>query len=325
MIQQCGVVVIGRNEGERLVICLDSIIKHGLSVVYVDSGSTDHSIAVAKSKNCEIVELDMSIPFTAARARNEGYKHLETLMPEIKYVQFVDGDCEIFEDWFEYAYHFIYENHNIAVVCGVLRERYPEKSVYNMLCQAEWDSLLGEINACGGNSLVRVSAFSEVSGFREDLIAGEEPELCLRMRRLGWKIWRIDRNMALHDASIYYFSQWWKRAVRSGYAYSEGAYLHKESKDAFRLENLKKIRLWGFWIPIVIVVSILAFGWHGFYIFLIYPIQIFRISRFGKRSKKDNIYWAFFTVLGKFPEMIGLFKFHYHRMTKSVSRIIEYK
>ena len=98
-----GVVAIGRNEGERLRRCLESLDGHGLTVVYVDSGSTDDSVALARSLSIEVVDLDMSTPFTAARARNAGFERLLQIDPGVRFVQFLDGDCEVADGWLERA------------------------------------------------------------------------------------------------------------------------------------------------------------------------------------------------------------------------------
>ena len=73
---ELGVVVIGRNEGQRLARCLQSQAERTDSVVYVDSGSTDGSVALAQSLGVQVLALDPRTPFTAARARNEGFAAL---------------------------------------------------------------------------------------------------------------------------------------------------------------------------------------------------------------------------------------------------------
>jgi glycosyltransferase involved in cell wall biosynthesis len=197
-----GVVVIGRNEGERLRKCLASVARQTGKVVYVDSGSTDNSVEIAESLGAVVVNLDMMRPFTAARARNEGFMRLREAAPDLAYVQFVDGDCEILPGWLEEAALFLDEHPDVAAVCGRLRERFPERSVYNMLCDIEWNTPVGEAKACGGNAMLRADALSQAGKYREDLIAGEEPELCVRLRASGWKIWRLAAEMALHDADM---------------------------------------------------------------------------------------------------------------------------
>src|SRR5262245_32426939 len=183
---ELGVVAIGRNEGERLRRCLTSLSGQGLTIVYVDSGSEDGSVELAQSMGADVVELDMSRPFTAARARNQGAERLREVDPRARFVQFIDGDCELAEGWLEKARRALEEHPRVAVVCGRLRERDPEISVYNRLADLEWDTPIGEAKACGGIAMIRLDAFEEAGGFNPAVIAGEEPELCLRLRRNGW-------------------------------------------------------------------------------------------------------------------------------------------
>jgi GT2 family glycosyltransferase len=225
-----GVVAIGRNEGERLKQCIRSVSTAAV-VVYVDSGSSDGSAQWAREHGASVIELDEKLAFTAARARNVGIKRLQEIDPDLPYVQFVDGDCELMEGWCELAGQFLESNINIAAVCGRLRERFPRNSIYNWLCDREWDRPSGEVHSCAGNVMMRVEALRAVGGYREDVIAGEEGELCFRLRSVGWRIWRLQADMALHDAAMTQFKQWWRRAVRGGYAFAQGAYLHGASKE----------------------------------------------------------------------------------------------
>ena len=66
-------------------------------IVYVDSGSNDGSVQRARHLGADVIELDMRVPFTAARARNVGFRRLREISPDIEYVQFVDGDCELID------------------------------------------------------------------------------------------------------------------------------------------------------------------------------------------------------------------------------------
>ncbi|MGB2833853.1 MAG: glycosyltransferase [Methylotenera sp.] len=320
-----GVVIIGRNEGERLVNCLRSLADTPCQLVYVDSGSTDDSVNVARKLGAEVVVLDMSIPFTAARARNEGFAYLKSLDPQIEVVQFVDGDCEVIATWLEKASAFLGEHIEVAAVCGRLRERYPNKTVYNKLCDQEWNTPIGEAKACGGIALMRVMAFEKVDGFRADLIAGEEPELCLRLRAAGWKIWRLDEEMALHDAAMTKFSQWWKRATRAGYAFAEGAYLHGATPERHWVGESRRAWIWGFGIPAVaLIIGLINFKW-GLLSLLIYPIQVIRLAIRNSSEGSPSWMMAFFQVLGKFPEMLGQVKFLQRLFFGKQGRLIEYK
>jgi len=123
---ELGIVVIGRNEGARLVNCLNSVKRQtNAEVIYVDSGSTDDSPAAAVHLGTKVVNLDISRPFSAARARNEGFAALVELNPNVRFVQFVDGDCELVSGWLEAALEFLARRNDVAVVCGRRRERHP--------------------------------------------------------------------------------------------------------------------------------------------------------------------------------------------------------
>ena len=190
-----GVVAIGRNEGDRLKQCLEAAGRKAPHVVYVDSGSHDGSVALARRLGAAVVELDPALPFTAARARNAGFARLRQLCPGLEFVQFVDGDCELDAAWMDAALAHMRMHPSAAVACGRRRERFPEASIYNRLCEVEWDVPTGLVGSCGGDALLRVSAFEEVGGYAAGLIAGEEPDLCRRLRVLGWEIWRLDAEM----------------------------------------------------------------------------------------------------------------------------------
>lgn len=322
-----GIVAIGRNEGERLRQCLTSVVGKVARVVYVDSGSTDGSVELAVGLGVEVVELDLSTPFTAARARNAGFAHLLQVEPQIKYVQFVDGDCEIVEGWLDFAQQELETKSNVAVVCGRRRERFPEQSIYNQLCDMEWDTPIGEAKACGGDSMIRVAAFQQVGGFNSALIAGEEPELCVRLRLYEWKILRLNAEMTLHDAQMLHFSQWWKRALRAGHAYAEGASLHGREDGHWKKES-KSIWFWGCYLPVLAFGLAMPSGGLSLLLLLGYPalfIRIFIKQRRQNISSKHAALYAISCVLGKFAQVGGTLSFLRSKLLGTKSQLIEYK
>lgn len=325
---QVGLVVIGRNEGDRLRQCLHSVKGKVARAVYVDSGSTDGSLDVARSLGVDVVELDLSTPFTAARARNAGFTHLVSTDSQIEYVQFVDGDCEVVSGWLERAASELDANPNIAVVCGRRRERFPEQTIYNQLCDMEWDTPVGETQACGGDSMMRVKAFQQVGGFNPTLIAGEEPELCVRLRQKGWKIFRIDAAMTLHDAQMTRFGQWWKRAMRAGHAYAEGSWLHGGEPERHWVKETRSIWLWGLFIPLLALGT--AWLTHGLSLLLLlgYPLQFVRMFGNLRRkniSSKNAAFYALSCIVGKFAQVEGALGFLRTRLLGTKSTLIEYK
>jgi GT2 family glycosyltransferase len=312
-----GAVIIGRNEGARLVACLASFPDWVRPLVYVDSGSTDGSVAAARAAGAEVVALDMSQPFTAARARNAGFDRLRAL-GGTEFVQFVDGDCRMQPGWFPAAKAFLEGNPQAGVVCGRRREIHPDASIWNRLCDAEWDTPVGPAKACGGDALMRVEAVAAVGGYDPTLIAGEEPELCVRLRQAGWEVWRIDQEMTLHDAALTRLGQWWKRTRRGGHAFAEGAALHGAPPERHWVAETRRAVLWGAVLPVVALLGMLVTPWAGL-LLLAWPLQMLRLSRrYGWER-------AVFTVLAKVPEALGVTQYHWNRLRKRRSGLIEYK
>lgn len=327
--KQIGLVAIGRNEGQRLGQCLVSATNKVVRVVYVDSGSTDGSLELARSLGADTVELDLSTPFTAARARNEGFARLLELAPDIEFVQFVDGDCELVDGWLDRAYNELTAKPNVAAVCGRRRERYPAATIYNQLCDIEWDTAIGETKACGGDSMIRTAAFQQVEGFNPALIAGEEPEMCLRLRQKDWKILRLDAEMTLHDAQMTNFTQWWKRSQRAGYAYAEGSWMHGRTPDRHWVKETKSIWLWGLIIPaLALTMALPTKGW-SLLLLTGYPLITYRTYNYYLKHRdittKDAAIYAFSCILAKFPQLQGQLQFHQRRLLGQQSKLIEYK
>lgn len=309
-------VVIGRNEGARLAVCLDSLRPQVRRLIYVDSGSTDDSVATARARGAEVVALDMSVPFTAARARNAGLEALAADAPD--FVQLVDGDCEVRADWVATALRAMEAHPQAVVVCGRRRERYPDATIYNRLCDAEWDTPVGKALACGGDALMRYSAVQAVGGYDPTLIAGEEPDLCLRLRRAGGEVWRIDAEMTLHDAAMTRFGQWWQRSRRAGHAFAEGAWRYGRAPEKHWLRETRRALIWGAGVPVAAVLVGLVHP-AGLLLLLVWPLQMARLApRMGWRT-------AFFTVLGKLPEAQGALGFYLGRLLGRRRGLIEYK
>jgi GT2 family glycosyltransferase len=320
-----GVVVIGRNEGERLIRCLDSVSGKADLIVYVDSGSKDDSVAMSRARGVSVVELDMSTPFTAARARNEGFRRLLDDRPNLDYVFFVDGDCEVVDGWLKTASQFLDQRQDVAVVCGQRTEKYPERSIYNMLIDMEWKVPAGETKFCGGDALMRVDAFQKAKGYRSDVICGEEPELCFRLRQAGWLIWCLGEHMTVHDAAIYHFSQWWMRAVRTGYGYAHGAVMYGSQPERLCVRECRRSWGWGFYFPVMTLILAVSFGWWALLLLLVYPLRVLRISLRGEYSARQNWSRAVSLVVCQFAEFLGQLKFTFYRLRGAQSRLIEYK
>jgi GT2 family glycosyltransferase len=314
-------VVIGRNEGARLLACLASLRGQVRRVIYVDSGSTDGSAQAARDSGAETVDLDMTRPFTAARARNAGLARL--LGTDTDLVQLIDGDCILEPGWVATAAGFLDANPGAAVACGRRREVAPDASVWNRLCDREWDTPVGEATACGGDALMRLTALAQVGGFDDSLIAGEEPDLCLRLRRAGWSVWRLDAAMTRHDAAILRIGQWWQRSRRAGHAFAEGAARHGRGPERHWVREVRRALLWGAGLPLAVAVLAALSPW-ALLLLLAYPAQVLRLAR---RMGGGRAGWeaAVFLVLGKFAEARGALGYYWRRLRGREGGLIEYK
>jgi len=323
-----GIVVIGRNEGERLRRCLESVCRSGMPVVYVDSASTDGSCTVAQSLGAMVVRLDDGLPLNAARARNEGFDHLLRAVPQTKFVQFVDGDCEIAPGWLAAGVEALRADESLGIVCGRLVERDPRASVYHMLAAIEWDKQPGPLRACGGIFMARTEAFRKAGGFSSAVLAAEDDDLCIRVRRAGWRIVMLDCQMGVHDLGPMSFRRWWKRAFRAGHGYAQGMSLHGAGPERHFVRQTRSACFWGLMLPLL--AAGLAWPTHGwsFVLLLGYPALALRIwFRTWRRGAgmRESIWYAVFCVLAKFPQAFGALRFWWERFRRRPARLIEYK
>jgi GT2 family glycosyltransferase len=244
-----GVVVIGRNEGEHLVRALASIDAQAGAVAYADSESTDDSVARVRERfpAVEVVQMRAAERrLSPSRGRNEGYAALRRRAPDLRYVQFLDGDCELHPRWLGTAARHLHEHPDVGVVAGRLRERDRERNAFHRLADMEWDQPPGEVNDMGGIMMVRVDAWERVGGQNPDIPAAEEREFCWRVIDAGYKVLRLPDDMALHDIDMASLGEWWTRSVRTGHAYAQGWWVHR---DRWHLRQLLSYVAYGAALP----------------------------------------------------------------------------
>lgn len=315
-------IAIGRNEGERLARCLASLA-HIRPLIYVDSGSQDGSVALARAAGAHVVELSAQRPFTAARARQEGFEALEMLgLPD--HVFFIDGDCEMAPGFDAAAVAALDGAPDLGLVTGWRSEIYPEASIYNALCDFEWHRPAGDIATCGGDMVVRVAAYRAVGGFNGQVIAAEDDEFCLRLGKAGWRLHRLPIAMSSHDAAMTRFGQWWRRAGRSGHGFAQVGDLHPEF---FRPER-RRVWFYGLLLPLLFMVGLLWSGWLAAGVAALYLLSYLRslrgLARAGLAPRKAA-HQALFLSLSKFPNLIGMLTYFWRKIRASDMRIIEYK
>jgi len=224
------VVVIGRNEGARLSRCLESVRQahwQGLrwELLYVDSHSSDGSPDAARRLGARVLSLGDQPPCAAA-GRNIGWRAGRGEM-----VLFLDGDTLLDPHFVARGRAVLNAEPRRVAVWGHRRESHPAQSIYTRVLDLDWVFAPGRVDYFGGDALVRRQALADVGGFDDTLVAGEEPELCRRLRAAGWQIEHIDAPMTQHDLAITTARAWWKRAERAGLAYAQVAARYADTPD----------------------------------------------------------------------------------------------
>jgi len=325
------IVIIGRNEGERLTRCLHSVnLSWGLEgkaeVIYVDSGSTDGSPQAAGKFGAQVIVLHGGIQ-TAARARNAGWQRASA-----PYILFLDGDTILNPHFVPTALKVIESDPGIAAVWGHRRELYPERSIYNRVLDLDWIYPAGDTDFCGGDVLMRRSALAQLEGYDPGLIAGEEPELCRRLRARGYCIVHIDAPMTRHDLNMTRFSQYWRRAMRAGHAYSEVSNRFHGSADPMWLqESRRNVRNGSFWIT-WLVVSIILLAFRNIWIlpWLALLIALSVRSAWKGRSRAPGqksllLLYGIHSQLQQIPILAGQLRYFLNRHSGKQRTPIEYK
>lgn len=324
-----GFIAIGRNEGERLRLALSAIqrLYPEHPAVYVDSGSTDGSVGFARSIGMTVVELDLSRPFTAARARNAGAERLVREFPETAFIQFLDGDCELLPGWLEAGLAALTTD-DVAIASGRRAERYPEASIYNTLMDKEWDTPVGEIMGVPGDMLVKARVFRELCGFDDSLIAGEDFDLCLRAAALGYKTLRVDAPMSLHDADISHFSQWYRRTKRGGHAWINLYQLHGAAAGGYFKHKIARVLAWAVAFPAMLLASLLMYPAAAVALVLLQLLMVGR-SLLRQLVLGDSLRVAAalsaLVYVGKYAELAGMLEYARMSRSRQPHTLIEYK
>ena len=328
------VVIIGRNEGERLRACLTSVLtmnypRELVEVIYVDSSSTDGSVALAEQMG--VTSIVLTGPTTAARGRNAGWTQSDA-----PFILFLDGDTVLHPDFVAEAIaHFTDPAHTepLAGVYGNRRETRTADSIYNAIFDLDWNAAPGYSLFFGGDALVRREALAAVGGYNPLLIAGEEPDLCRRMRGLGYRILHIDEPMTLHDLAMFNFKQYWRRSVRTGYAYAEISTKYAKTDDPLWSAESKSNIIRGiFWLwgPVFAVVFTVLFGMIlPFALFLLAALALLARTALKTRSRTNSLKlllaYSLHSHLQQVPILFGQIRYHRQRRRGGNAAIIEYK
>lgn len=194
------VIVIGKNEGERLGACLRSV-KDALSVlahevIYVDSGSTDGSLSVAERAGARCFLLSEPEP-TAGLGRLVG-----TGEARGEYLLFLDGDMQLCPGFCEKALMAM-QTRGADGVCGMREDLYLRDG--QLLGRRENYFGCTQERLCpefGGAIFLSADALARCGGWSGDTVACEEAELHARLLDAGCTILELPIPMIVHTDAI---------------------------------------------------------------------------------------------------------------------------
>ncbi len=307
-----GVVIIGVNVEKHIGDCIRSVQlaeypQELLEIVYVDGGSMDQSVQVAKGFNAtKVLELKDHHP-TPGRGRNEGWRLLSA-----PFIQFLDADTILDPLWLKKALPYI--DHQTIAVCGSRKERFPAKNIFHILVDMEWRYEMGPCRYFGGDVLIKRDALEKTDGYDESLVAGEDPELSYRIRQHGWQIMRIDTPMTTHDINMLSLKQYMKRAYRSGHAYAEIGLRFIKNKDKLWMRELFRIPIKSM-LPVLLILFGIMIGKVLFGILLALFI-LFRPLFFVGRLKRQfgrpwlhTFCYLLHSALVIYPQFFGMLRY----------------
>lgn len=324
------VVVIGRNEGARLARSLSSVEQtHWGTVeyecIYIDSGSTDQSVALATGTGVQVRVLEDPAP-CAAKARNLGLRCAQG-----EFVMFLDGDSELHPDFILRALATM-DDPQCCAVSGLLRERDPDQSIFTAVMDLDWIQKPGPQLFFGGNVLTRRACLNAVGGFDPLLTGGEEPELSARLRAKGWRIELIDAPMARHDLAITSFGAYWKRAYRSGIVYAEIAHRMRQSGDSLWQYESQRDLIQGLILlgmPLIAVIAWLVSPTVLFFLLCFAGVIFARsVSRCAWKAPNNRLLcWQYVchSFFAKIPAVLGQLSWHRAHRHNQPLRLVEYK
>ncbi len=325
------VVVIGRNEGARLTRCLESVRQahwQGLrwELLYVDSHSSDGSPDAARRLGARVLSL-VDQPPCAAAGRNIGWRAGRGEM-----VLFLDGDTLLDPHFVARALAVLSAEPRRVAVWGHRRESHPAQSIYTRVLDLDWVFAPGRVDYFGGDALVRRQALADVGGFDDTLVAGEEPELCRRLRAAGWQIEHIDAPMTQHDLAITTARAWWKRAERAGLAYAQVAARYADTPDPlWQAEARRNRRHAGAMLAGLGLLGAAAWWWPAVAAALVLA-ALGLWARSARRCRwkcpdQPALAWAYaaHSQLQQLPILVGQWRWWRLQRARRAPELIEYK
>ncbi|WP_411819743.1 AAA family ATPase [Hyphococcus formosus] len=320
-----GVVVLGTDPRISPEAAIRSV-GDGRAIVFVPMGQMPDAMGVARKSGAVIAEQGGKGAPSAGRARNAGYRQLKKIAPHTRYVQFIDADSALDPDWLRQAERFMNRRPEVAVIEGLVNRNGRRPNFATLAAEKKAESPGEIVTVAGEAALVRCEAFEAAGGFRGDLLACEMDDLCIRQRKRGSHIWRVDADMIIREARRNPKMGWWQRSLRLGFDNAYAMSLHGNPPERHGVGATVWSVLWGGVFPLTILMAaglgalaasmfapltpaplvaagILALGAAVYISKIIASIIARGVFSIGAWSG------AFGAVFGRFPQCLGAMRF----------------
>lgn len=306
----CRVSVIIKclNEEKRIAATIESALKAvaaiGGEVVLADSCSTDRTVEIAQQYPIRVVQLAHPRERCCGIGPQLGYQHSRG-----EFVYILDGDMEMNSGFLEQAITFMNLHPDVAGVAGRMVEQNTHSLEYvGRSERAETHMQPGQVDRLDMGALYRRNAIEAVGYFSDrNLHSYEEFDLAVRLRALGWRLWRLPVDAANHyghDAPPY---QLLMRRWRNGYIWGLGELLRAASSGQqlrLVLKDVKELRLylailvwWAVLASVAFWPASVALRWIVFACLALAPLIL---MTWRKRSVTKALYsvvsWCFYAT-----------------------------
>lgn len=332
-----GIVVVGANPKTLPEAAIRSA-GDSRAIVFAPVGLAPEPLAVARRAGAVIVEGDERSLATGGRARNAGYRQLKKIAPHLRYVQFIDSDYALDPGWIATAEKFMERRPEVAIIEGAVQTQSGAHIEYRTIAEQKMREAIGEVPLIANASVfMRTENFEAAGGFRGDLLVCETEDLCVRQRRRGGRVWRLDAKMLICDSQKQNLARWWSGSTRQGFENAYAASLHGGPPERVGVRDTARAVIWGFAFPLAIAVLALAGGagaavWAPLTSAYVVAASIIALgvgvygAKFivatARRGPLKPSSWrkAFYAVFGRFPEFIGVWRFWFGGKNASHSK-----
>jgi glycosyltransferase involved in cell wall biosynthesis len=318
------VVIIGKDEEQNLGACIRSVRAmeypaERLEIIYVDTGSSDRSVEIARGM--QVIAVEEKSPFPSpGLARNRGMREARHDI-----IHFIDGDMTIARDYLKEAVRLL-DTGDIVCVIGDVRERNSEKSFLARVLNYPWSSReAGFVDAPGGGGTFKKVALQTVGGYNPLILKGQETELGYRIHERGYKIYKIEHLMAVHNYGIARLYDLLSRSYRMGASYGMIMTMPQSRSYADLTRRARNLLLQGILLT-ALIASLLVTGRLLLLVAIPFAVAIYVLFRHWREivvEKKPNGYAYYLLMQFSKPIVLcGYVAFLLRRCTSIFSKFL---